>query len=403
MQDSPAERQHMRERWIAQKADSSVHQYGAFRDGVLVGGMQLYDFTMTMGEIQVPVGGVGMVAVDLLHKKEHVARDLIAFFLDYYRARGAPLALLYPFRPDFYKQMGFGYGTRMNEYRVHPEALPDGGSKEHLVVLDTDDSDQLLDYYNTYQSRTHGMLRRSTFEIARKFANPLTHIVGYRRDGRLHGYLQYRFRSISDRNILLNNLEVIECLYDSPEVLSEMLTFLRSQADQIRTVVLWTQEDDFHYLLLDPRDGSDYLMPHIYHESNTQGVGLMYRVLDTVTLLRLLDQSRNAFADDTCCLYIEVADSFLPENSGLVVAQFDHGHIQSVESATAGAISMPDSAGKQISISLDIADFSSLVLGVVGFETLYHYGLVHISDTREVDLVHRLFQTPARPRCVTAF
>ena len=66
-------------------------------------------------------------------------------------------------------------------------------------------------------------------------------------------------------------------------------------------------------------------------------------------------------------------------------------------------MSKPDLVEKRISISLDIADFSSLVLGVVGFKTLYAYGLVHISDTSEVDLVHRLFQTAARPRCVTAF
>jgi predicted acetyltransferase len=403
MQDSPAERQRMRERWIAQEADPSAHLYGAFREGVLQGGMQLYDFSMTMGTIQVPVGGVGMVAVDLMHKKEHVARDLMAFFLNHYRTRGMPLALLYPFRPDFYKQMGFGYGSKMNEYRVHPAALPKGGSKEHLVFLDTSDSDQLLDYYNSYQSRTHGMLRRSTFEIARKFANPLTHIVGYRRDGRLHGYLQYRFRSTSDRNILLNNLEVSECLYDTPEVLADLLIFLQSQADQIRCVVFWTQEDDFHYLLLDPRNGSDYLMPHIYHESNTQGIGLMYRVLDTVAVLRFLDQSRYTFEDQSCCLYIEVADTFLPENSGLVVAQFDHGRIQSIERTTTSTVPMPDTVEKPINISLDIADFSSLVLGVVGFKTLYAYGLVKLSDPSALDRVHRLFQTPDRPRCVTAF
>ncbi|PWT78617.1 MAG: GNAT family N-acetyltransferase [Chloroflexi bacterium] len=403
MQDSPAERQRMRERWIAQEADPSVHLYGAFRKGVLQGGMQLYDFSMTMGTAQVPVGGVGMVAVDLLHKKEHVARDLMAFFLNHYRTRGMPLALLYPFRPDFYKQMGFGYGSKMNEYRVHPAALPKGGSKEHLVVLDTSDSDQLLDYYNSYQSRTYGMLRRSTFEMERKFANPLTHIVGYRRDGRLHGYLQYRFRSTSDSNFLLNNLEVSECLYDTPEVLAELLTFLQSQADQIRTVVFWTQEDDFHYLLLDPRNGSDYLMPHVYHESNTQGLGLMYRVLDTVALLRFLDQSRYAFEDLTRCLYIEVADSFLPDNSGLVVAKFDHGRIQSVERATSGSAPVPEPVEEPIRISVDIADFSSLVLGAVGFKTLYTYGLAKLSDPGELDRVHRLFQTPDKPRCVTAF
>ena len=118
--------------------------------------------------VQVPVGGIGMVAVDLLHKKEHVARDLVTFFLDHYRTRGMPLGLLYPFRPDFYKQMGFGYGTKMSEYRVRPSDLPAYGSKDHLVNLGPEDSELLLDYYNRYQMRTHGMLRRTTFEIARK-------------------------------------------------------------------------------------------------------------------------------------------------------------------------------------------------------------------------------------------
>jgi predicted acetyltransferase len=248
------------------------------------------------------------------------------------------------------------------------------------------------------------MLRRSEPEIARKFANPLTHIVGYRRDGRLQGYLQYRFQSTGVRNFLLNDLEVSEWLYDTPEGLAEFLTFLQSQADQIRTIVFWTQEDDFHYLPLDPRNGSDHLIPSVYHESNTQGVGLMYRVLDTVALLRILDQSGYTFEDQTCCLYITVADTFLPENSGLVVAQFDRGHIQSVERVTTGGtVPVPDTVETPISISLDIAEFSSLVLGAVGFKTLYAYGLAQLSNAGELDRVHRLFQTPAKPRCVTAF
>ena len=165
--------------------------YGAFREGRLLGGMQLHDYTMTFSSsgspvdrtVQVPVGGVGMVAVDLLHKKEHVAHDLITFFLDHYRTRGMPLGLLYPFRPDFYKQMGFGYGTKMSEYRVRPSNLPTYGSKDHLVDLGPDDSELLLDYYNRYQARTHGMLRRTTFEIARKLSNLQNHLIGYRQDG----------------------------------------------------------------------------------------------------------------------------------------------------------------------------------------------------------------------------
>ena len=49
--------------------------YGAFRDGALVGGMRLIEFHMNVRGETLPTGGVGLVAVDLLHKKEKVARD----------------------------------------------------------------------------------------------------------------------------------------------------------------------------------------------------------------------------------------------------------------------------------------------------------------------------------------
>ena len=277
------------------------------------------------------MGGIGMVAVDLLHKKEHVARDLIAFFLDHYRKRGMPLGLLYPFRPDFYKRMGFGYGTKMSEYRVRPSDLPAHGSKDNLVDLGPDDSEPLLDYYNRYQTRTHGMLRRTTFEIERKLSRAQNHLVGYRQDGRLHGYLQYQFRSANERNFLLNDMEVFECLYDTPEVLMAFLKYLQTQADQIRMVVFWTQDEDFQYLFLDPRNGSDYLMPRIYHASNMQGTGLMYRVLDTELLLRMLTAEGHSFGDQTCRLHLEVTDSFLPANSGPVVVELEGGRVRTVE------------------------------------------------------------------------
>ena len=54
-------------------------------------------------------------------------------------------------------------------------------------------------------------------------------------------------------------------------------------------------------------------------------------------------------------------------------------------------------------IQLDVADFSSLVLGAVGFKTLHAYGLAKLSDPEALDQVDRLFHTEARPRCVTAF
>jgi predicted acetyltransferase len=295
--------------------------------------------------------------------------------------------------------MGFGYGTKMNEYRVRPSDLPAHGSKDHLVDLGPDDSDLLLDYYNRNQVRTHGMLRRSTFEIARKLSNPQNHLIGYRQDGRLHGYLQYRFRSANEGNFLLNDMEVFECLYDTPEVLKAFLKYVQTQADQIRRVVFWTQEEDFHYLFLDPRNGSDYLIPSVYHASNLQGVGLMYRVLDTELLLRMLDSAGHSFADQTCRLHLELTDSLLPANSGTLMVELENGQLRSIERVEPTPQLQPET----IAIHLDVADFSSLVLGAVRFKTLYAYGLARLSDPAALDQVDWLFHTEARPRCVTAF
>jgi predicted acetyltransferase len=98
--------------------------YGLYRDGHLLGGMLVYDFTVNVHSIMIPAGGVGLLAVDLLHKKERVAKELLIFFLEHFRNKGVSLLMLYSFRPDFYRKMGFGYGTKISQYRVLPSALP---------------------------------------------------------------------------------------------------------------------------------------------------------------------------------------------------------------------------------------------------------------------------------------
>lgn len=40
------------------------------------------------------------------------------------RDEGLALSALYPFRPDFYGRMGYGYGTKKAEYQLRPEAFP---------------------------------------------------------------------------------------------------------------------------------------------------------------------------------------------------------------------------------------------------------------------------------------
>ena len=92
----------------------------AQRDGVLAGAMRLYDYQMNVRGRDALAGGVGSVAVARTQKRQGIARTLIAWYLDQYRARNAPFAALHPFRLDFYRALGFGNGTPVHRFRFAP-------------------------------------------------------------------------------------------------------------------------------------------------------------------------------------------------------------------------------------------------------------------------------------------
>jgi len=360
--------------------------YGAFLQGELVGGMRLHDLRLNMRGTRIGVGGVGLVAVHLLHKKEHVAREMLGYFLRHYRGRGMPLALLYPFRPDFYKQMGFGYGSKMNRYRFRPASLPRGSSRAHIRRLGPADRQMIWDYYHRVVDRTHGMLEWAPRELDSLLESPRAHLMGYVDEGRLHGYLLFRWQK--GENEMINDLVVRALFYDSPAVLAELAAFLHTQADQIRHILMDTLDDSFHYLLHDPRNGSPEILYDEYQTTNVQGLGLMYRVLDTPALFRLVGGGWGA---GTCRLRLTVADTFLPENAGSTLLRFQDGQAAVVRQGR------PD-----VELRLEVADLSSLLLGAVDLAALCRLGRAELSDAAWVGPLGRILAAE-KPICTSLF
>ena len=116
----------------------------------------------------------------------------------------------------------------------------------------------------------------------------------------------------------------------------------------------------------------------------------MYRVIDTKGIFGLLRDHN--FGNKDCKLKLALRDSFLAENDGSTVVHFRQGRP-----------TLRDDADYDIEVGLDIADFSSLLMGAVRFKSLYKYGLAEISDERAIDTVDRLFMTEAKPICMTPF
>jgi len=386
---SPEARQRYVEGLRRLDEEPGVSLWAAERDGELVGAMRLFDFTMRIRSAEGLVGGVGMVAVDLLHKKEGVARDLIVAYLAHYRARGATMAILHPFRPDFYRRMGFGYGTKMNQYRLTPATLPAHGARKRVRDLGLVDADALIACYDRVQACTNGLIRKLRTSVALVPTTPGTQTVGYIESDEVRGFLTFGFRA--GQAMIENDLIVRELIYETPEALAGLLAFLNSQADQFATVVLPTQEEGFHFLPSDPRDGTgNILHPPAYHETNTQRVGVMYRVIDTPGVFALLGD--HDFGGQSCTLRLTIEDSFFPANAGTVAIRFTAGRAELIAAAT-----------EAIDLTLDVSDFSALLMGSVRFRTLHTYGHATVADPAHIATIDRLFLADAPPICTTGF
>ena len=137
---------------------------GAYIDEKLVGGMRFYTFEMNFHGEFISASGIGSVAVDLLHKKQHVAQALIQFASERSKELSIPLITLYPFKPSFYHNFGYGYGVPLYNYKIAPADFKDFKIREGLSYLDGFRFESLEDCYNEYVKSNHGMMYKSTID-----------------------------------------------------------------------------------------------------------------------------------------------------------------------------------------------------------------------------------------------
>ncbi len=361
---------------------------GLYRREQLLGGMIYLDFDMTFETERLLAAGVGRIAVDLLHKKEKVAHDMIKEFIYHYREKEVPLLLLYPFRPDFYYQMGFGYGSKMSSYRFQPSSLPTGEKKDKVHFLVQSDKEQLLSCYNRFADKTHGMIKRNGPELKYWYSDPTILLAGYFDEDILQGYMVLKFEK--GKSFLEHTLTIIESVYENRQALSGLLAFLRSQIDQVAWISYATYDESFHHVLSDPRNDSGNIIPPVFHESNQQGVGLMYRVIDIKGFFNSLRGHR--FGERSMRMRLKISDDFVPENNVDLYLDSEQGFVQLARAGMVG-----------VEVGMAVPEFSSMVVGAVRFRDLYRLGLAQISDTKHIDIVDSMFKTSTKPVCLTRF
>jgi predicted N-acetyltransferase YhbS len=367
----------------------------AERDGALVGVMRLYDYQMNVRGLDALAGGVGAVAVSRAHKRQGIARAMIAWYLDAYRRRGAPFAVLHPFRLDFYRALGFGYGTPVRRYRVAPATLRDDGARGTIKFLGESDLDALLACYERVRRNTNGLIAKHRAPAARALGDAAIRHVAVEEDGEVRGFMQTSVlvAGVSAGGDELRNrdeLIVRELTYEDERHLAALLVHLRAQQDQFARIVFETQDEAFYLAATDPRDGSDLAVaPPASHRVAETGLGVMYRILDVEAALAHLPAAAAPLT-----LRLDIEDGFFPQTGGTRTFRFGpHGAPR------------PDDAGTppDATLSIGIADLSSVVMGSLRLRDVVRHRLATLEPRAKLGLVDAAFRADQPPICTTRF
>ena len=370
--------------------DPLVTFYGMFEDDKLIAVMRLFDFQMNCFGKIITVSGLGFLGVHLMHKKEKVAKAMVEFYEEHFKSRGIPFGLLLPFRPDFYKNMGYGLGTKMNQYRLQTVRIPAYYGDSDLRYIKEEGISKLLDCHTRVVNKTHGMMKKFGDEIRDLFGDEYNRVVGnYDLNGNINGYLVYKFQNGKAGNYTINNIYVKELIYENTEVLRKLLGFLRKQEDQVNLVIFNTEDENFAFLFDNPLNDSLNYIPYGYLETNTQAIGVMYKIFDVKKAFAQC--AHRNYNNANLAVRFLIKDDFSKEKEEEVIVRFEKG------------VAILNSKEFEVTVKINIAEFSSLFLGCVSIKGLFNLGLLEVDNEQLIEELDRALYCNEKPVCYTDF
>lgn len=371
------------------KNDENITFVGLFEDNNFIALMKIIDFSMNaFGKMQHSVGLMSL-AVHPMHKKKGAALDMVRFFEAYAKETNAAVAMLLPFRIDFYRKMGYGYGSKLDEYRIPTVNLPKFDDISCIKFLDSDDTSQMLECQREFVGLNHGMVIKFEDEIRDMFSDSQSKRIGCFIDGKLKGYAIYTFVSESDVNYTLNRIEIKELVYLDPQVLNALLGFFRNQSDLAQTTVIRTGEEDFYHILPSAQDTSGNYVDFGFLQTNISAVGTMYKIVDLDNFVLLTEYREFPLSDIT--VGFDYYDELSHASKIFAVKFTPKDKFSSCWSPA------PSDAPCDVRIECCLSDISSLFMGSCRLSSLVRLGKIRLSNQSFEPLLDSLFYYRQKP------
>jgi len=360
--------------------------YGLFEEDQLLGNMVLYDFDLNYYGKIIKTKGIGFVATDFLHKKQKIARDLLNYYLKICNKEDKKLAMLYAFRPDFYKKMGFGYGTKGYNYQTKADRFPILETNTSCNYLDQSNKNEVSEFFNELYLSNHGMIAKREKDIEAFLKPENQTVIGFRDNDNLVSILTFNFKVDKEHNDETD----MHCrlYYKNHTGLKAISSFINSQSDQIRDIFIYSQDDSLFYLLKDIRHvDRDILQPPAYHHLYNAGMGIMFRAMDNQYLVLNKPSTLNDF-----CIKFIIEDDFVENTKDALIIEYKNGIPKICRSRKC-----------DLEIEFKQAEFSSWVMNCISLEKLHQLGLINVNNENLLKVADQGFYYSQHPICYARF
>jgi predicted acetyltransferase len=272
------------------------------------------------------MAGLAAVAVAPWARRRGVARHLCEHALKSARERGAVLSTLYPFRPDFYERLGWGFAGELHAYRFRPEHLRAHGGTDVDLATDSE-LDAVRNCYARVAKGSNGLIDRPEPVWRRILAPADLHVYIRRTADTIDGYMIVRYGRNAPPGE--RQLWIRELVAESPAAYESLLGWVSLQRDLWRVVRYdATPDEAFAHRLTDPRPPGFRNTRWLWTPVARVIRGPMVRLLDVPKAL----EARTVWGDDRPVTFdLLIDDPQLPANHGPFRVDFDGSRARVVE------------------------------------------------------------------------
>jgi predicted acetyltransferase len=347
--------------------------------GRIVGAFKAYKMAESINGVLMPMTGLAAVAVSPDGRRRGIGKGMCRYALALARERGDIISVLYPFRPDFYKSLGWGLAGELHSYRFRPEALAPDDHSLSVRLANLADNDAIAACYDRVARRSNGLILRSPYVWKSMFSEPNAHAVVFDRGG-IAGYalLVYgRGQSREQRPLFIH--ELIAETYDA---YCGILGWISEQRDLWREVRYDARVDEtFAFRLIDPRPPGERHARSLWDPVARVIRGPMLRIINVQEAL----QRRSYGGEKKLRIKLTVFDAELDDNRGECRVVFEDGRAE---------VSGWSGGKADVELSTTISALSQIYVGEITVSQAARLGGTSVAG--DVAALDRVFATSER-------